>query len=193
MESSRRPLRHEWLTWADVDLDDAVAHVSTTKNGQPRVLPLVPAVVEELKRFKAGASSLIAATHGAHRALRPNGIALRRDGSFLLADLGETAGGVFALVGAVVGLITAHALGAESQLISAGLLGFNPVLTAIALGAVFYRPSFRVVVYTLLATVLSVIVQGAMITAMTPFGIPTLTASFVLVTWLFLLPGLKFE
>jgi len=100
---------------------------------------------------------------------------------------------VFALVGAVVGLITAHALGAESQLITAGLLGFNPVLTAIALGAVFYRPSVRVVIYTLLATVLSVIVQGAMIAAMTPFGIPTLTAAFVLVTWLFLLPALKFE
>ena len=100
---------------------------------------------------------------------------------------------VFALLGAVVGLITAHALGAESQLITAGLLGFNPVLTAIALGAVFYRPSLRVVLYTLLATVLSVIVQGAMIAALTPFGIPTLTASFVLVTWLFLLPGLKFE
>jgi sugar lactone lactonase YvrE len=31
------------------------------------------------------------------RPLRPNGVALRRDGSFLLADLGETRGGVFAL------------------------------------------------------------------------------------------------
>jgi sugar lactone lactonase YvrE len=31
------------------------------------------------------------------RPLRPNGIALRRDGSFLLADLGETQGGVFRL------------------------------------------------------------------------------------------------
>lgn len=100
---------------------------------------------------------------------------------------------LFALLGAVAGLITAHALGAESQLITAGLLGFNPVLTAIALGAVFHRPGFRVVLYTLLATVLSVIVQGAMIAAMTPFGIPTLTAAFVLVTWLFLLPALKFE
>ncbi len=99
----------------------------------------------------------------------------------------------FALLGAVVGLITAHALGAESQLISAGLLGFNPVLTAIALGAVFYRPGLRVLAYALLATVLSVIVQGAMITLMTPFGIPALTGAFVLVTWLFLLPGLKFE
>lgn len=31
------------------------------------------------------------------RPMRPNGIALRRDGSFLLADLGETRGGVYAL------------------------------------------------------------------------------------------------
>jgi sugar lactone lactonase YvrE len=31
------------------------------------------------------------------RPLRPNGIALRRDGTFLLADLGETQGGVFVL------------------------------------------------------------------------------------------------
>lgn len=31
------------------------------------------------------------------RPLRPNGISLRRDGTFLLADLGDTAGGVFAL------------------------------------------------------------------------------------------------
>jgi len=100
---------------------------------------------------------------------------------------------VFGLVGAVAAVLTAHALGAESELVTAGLLGFNPVLTAIALGAVFYRPSPRVVAYLLIATVLSVIVQGALIAALTPFGIPTLTAAFVLVTWLFLLPGLKFE
>jgi urea transporter len=113
----------------------------------------------------------------------------------LLAGLAvnSRAAASFALVGAVVAVITAHLLGAESQLVTAGLLGFNPVLTAIALGAVFYRPSVRVVVYTLLATVLSVIVQGTMIAALTPFGIPTLTAAFVLVTWLFLLPGQKFE
>lgn len=43
------------------------------------------------------ASALFVATSGAPRAMRPNGIALRADGSFLLADLGETAGGVFAL------------------------------------------------------------------------------------------------
>lgn len=47
------------LTWGDVDLDRAEAYVGRTKNGDPRVLPLVPAVVEELTRFKAGAGSLV--------------------------------------------------------------------------------------------------------------------------------------
>ena len=113
----------------------------------------------------------------------------------LLAGLAvnSLAAATFGLVGALVAVVTAHLLGAESELITGGLLGFNPVLTAIALGAVFYRPSPRVVAYTLLATVLSVIVQGAMMAALTPFGIPTLTAAFVLVTWLFLLPGQKFK
>ena len=44
-----------------------------------------------------GSHALYAGALPAGRPLRPNGIALRRDGSFLLADLGETAGGVFAL------------------------------------------------------------------------------------------------
>jgi len=77
--------------------------------------------------------------------------------------------------------------------VTAGLLGFNPVLTAIAMCAVFYQPGARVVAYGLFATVVSVIVQGMMAAVLTPFGIPTLTATFVLVTWLFLLPGLKFK
>jgi integrase len=42
------------LTWGDVDLERAVAHIRRTKNGQARALPLVPAVLEELRRF-AGA------------------------------------------------------------------------------------------------------------------------------------------
>ena len=39
--------------------------------------------------------------------------------------------------GAILAVITAHALGAESDLITGGLLGFSPVLTAVALGTVF--------------------------------------------------------
>ena len=115
--------------------------------------------------------------------------------ALLLAGLAvnSVASAVFAVAGAVVAVITAHLLGAESDLVTAGLLGFNPVLTAIALGAVFHRPGLRAVVYTLVAAVLSVIVQGTMMALLMPFGIPTLTAAFVLVTWLFLLPRLRFE
>lgn len=42
------------LTWADVDLARREAYVGRTKNGDPRVLPLVAAVVAELQGFKAG-------------------------------------------------------------------------------------------------------------------------------------------
>ena len=113
----------------------------------------------------------------------------------LLAGLAVSslAAAVFALLGAIVAVITAHVLGAESELITGGLLGFSPVLTAVALGAVFYRPSARVVVYTLVGTVFTVIVQGAMNVALTPFAIPTLTGPFVLASWLFLLPRQHFE
>lgn len=47
------------LTWADIDLVRAEATVGRTKNGDPRVLPLVPAVVEQLQQFKAGAPTLV--------------------------------------------------------------------------------------------------------------------------------------
>lgn len=39
------------LTWSDVDLERREAHVRHTKNGDARVLPLVPAVAAELQRF----------------------------------------------------------------------------------------------------------------------------------------------
>ena len=108
----------------------------------------------------------------------------------LLAGLlvGSPAAAAFALAGAVIAVATAHLLGAESDLITGGLLGFSPVLTAIALGTVFYRPSVRVAAYAALGTVFTVVAQAALNVALTPLAIPALTAPFVLVAWLFLLP-----
>ncbi len=99
----------------------------------------------------------------------------------------------FAVGGAIVAVATAHIFGAESALITAGLLGFSPILTAIALGTVFYRPNWRVTLYAALATVFTVVVQSALNVALTPLAIPALTAPFVLVSWLFLLPRQYFE
>ncbi len=106
--------------------------------------------------------------------------------------LNSVAAALLALAGALLALCTAHALGAESQLISAGLLGFSPVLTAIALGSVFYSPSARVLAYAALGTVFTVIAQGALNAVVAPWSIPALTAPFVLVSWLFLLPRQQF-
>jgi integrase len=47
------------LHWGDVDLEQGVAHVGHTKNGDPRVLPLVPAVVDELRRIAGGRTLLL--------------------------------------------------------------------------------------------------------------------------------------
>ena len=44
-----------------------------------------------------GSQTLYAGRLPGERSLRPNGVAIRSDGSFLLADLGETKGGVFVL------------------------------------------------------------------------------------------------
>jgi integrase len=43
------------LRWEDIDLGRGEAHVGRTKNGDPRVLVLVPAVIEELRKFEAAA------------------------------------------------------------------------------------------------------------------------------------------
>jgi urea transporter len=99
----------------------------------------------------------------------------------------------FALGGAILAVATAHILGAESQLITSGLLGFSPVLTVIALGTVFYRPSWRVAAYAALGTVFTVVAQAALNVALAPVAIPTLTAPFVLISWVFLLPRKCFE
>jgi integrase len=40
------------LTWAQIDWKRSVARVQLTKNGEPKMLPLVPAVLAELERFR---------------------------------------------------------------------------------------------------------------------------------------------
>lgn len=100
---------------------------------------------------------------------------------------------LFALIGSAVALALSLGLGASLASVDAGLYGFSPVLTAVGLGCVFYTPSWRVTLFALLGTVFTVIVQGAMDAAIAPMGIPTFTAPFVFVTWLFLLPKAKLQ
>ncbi len=94
---------------------------------------------------------------------------------------------LLAVAGAVIAVAVAHLFGAESDLVTGGLLGFSPVLTAVALGCVFARPKRLGFGYPAFATVVTVIAQAALNAALAPVALPALTLPFVLVTWLFLL------
>ena len=86
-------------------------------------------------------------------------------------------------------MLTATVLQAEHANFNNGMYAFSAVLTAIALGSTFNKPSWRVLIYTLIGVIFTVFVQGALNTLLTPVGIPTLTMPFVLASWLFLVPN----
>jgi len=50
------------LRWNDIDFDRRTAYVATTKNGQPKVLPLTDSVIQELQLFDTKDNSLIFAS-----------------------------------------------------------------------------------------------------------------------------------
>jgi len=50
------------LRWNDIDFDRRTAYVATTKNGQPKVLPLTDSVIRELQLFDNKDSGLIFAS-----------------------------------------------------------------------------------------------------------------------------------
>jgi len=153
-------------------------------------------VVTAFQPYQASPLKLIDLVQGVLKSisqvfLKANGVAALL---FLVGlAVNSWAAAAFALAGAIVAVLTAHLFGAESELITGGLLGFSPVLTAIALGAVFYRPNWRVAIYAMLGTLVTVIAQAALNVALTPLAIPALTAPFVFVTWIFLLPRQCFE
>lgn len=90
-----------------------------------------------------------------------------------------------ALAASALGASLALAGGAPASAVEAGLYGFSPVLTAIALGCTFFTPTPRNLIYVALATVFTVFAQAALNAALQPLALPALTAPFVLITWLF--------
>ncbi len=95
---------------------------------------------------------------------------------------------LWAALGSAIALLIAIVFHGDPDTISHGLFGFSPVLTGIALGCTFYKPTWRSAIWTLAGIVTTVFIQAAMDAIMLPYGIPTLTAPFCIATWLFLLP-----
>ena len=100
-------------------------------------------------------------------------------------------GAAMALGGAVVGVVVPTLLGASQTLIEMGLYGFNPVLTMMAIGWVFLKPTARSAVLALLAGIVTVVCQAGLANFLAPVGLPTLTFPVVLVMWMFLFAAAK--
>lgn len=94
-----------------------------------------------------------------------------------------------ALIGSFIGLLMGWILGAAEPALRAGAFGFNPALTAIAVGGVFIAVDRVSFVYSILAILATVVVFAGMSAALEPLGMPALTAPFVIVVWLFVLAG----
>lgn len=106
---------------------------------------------------------------------------------FLLGIAITSARGAFmALCGAIVGVVLPICLGASQFLTEMGLYAFNSVLTMMAIGWVFLKPTTGTAILAFLAGCLTVICQAAITTFLSPVGLPTLTFPFVLVMWMFL-------
>ena len=100
-------------------------------------------------------------------------------------------GAFMALSGAIVGVATPIFLGADKTLIEMGLYAFNPVLTMMAVGWVFLKPTTGSAILALLAGILTIICQAGLANFLAPIGLPTLTFPFVLVMWMFLFAASK--
>lgn len=97
-----------------------------------------------------------------------------------------------ALLGSLVGMLVAWAMGAAEPAISSGAFGFNCVLTAIVFSRGFFVLNAASIMYGTLAVVTTAVVFAAMSAALEPLGMPAMTSPFVLVVWLFLLASPRF-
>jgi urea transporter len=180
----------------------AVYQFSNVRPGKLIIpIPLDPqaGIQTELRELAAAAAAGLSAGNLVHAFFRGIGEVMFQDNLwtgviFLVAILvNSRISAAFAALGSAVGLLTALAVGADGFSVFHGLYGFNAVLTAIALGGLFFVLTWRSAVYTLVAAVFTTLAFAGIAVLLSPVGLPALTAPFVLVTWLFLLPKRGFR
>ncbi|MCX4679790.1 urea transporter [Streptomyces sp. NBC_01433] len=90
---------------------------------------------------------------------------------------------LFAAAGSVVGIFTAWALGAPADLIANGIYGYNAVLVAVAVGAVFLAGTVWNGAYALFGAAATTGLTASLTSLFKPFGGHTFTWPFILTTW----------
>ena len=116
-------------------------------------------------------------------------------GIFFLVGLAlcTPAAAVWAAVASAISLALAILFKANPADIQAGLYGFSPVLTGIALGCTFYKVNVKSALWCVFGIIITFFIQVGMDAVMTPYGLPTLTGPFCIATWLMLLPAFKLD
>ena len=99
--------------------------------------------------------------------------------------------GLAVLLGTVASTATAMLLGTDRADVRAGLFGFNGALVAIAL-LYFLEPSVLVFAYVVMAAACTTVVMSALMSFLEKWGIPALTAPFVVTTVVFVLACARF-
>jgi urea transporter len=95
--------------------------------------------------------------------------------------------GLVASLGSVVGIVTAWLLGSPAEDVRSGLVGYNAVLVALALGGALLTLSGWGLAYAIFGAALSTMVAGALSDIFAPFGGHTLTWPFCVTTLILLL------
>lgn len=102
-------------------------------------------------------------------------------------------GAGMALLGAALAAAVAAVFGGPEGAIRDGLFGYNAALTAIALGGFFLVLTWRSFLYTLFGIVVTTWLWASVAIFLKPIGMPVLTSTFVLVTWLLLIGAQGFK
>lgn len=169
-------------TWATVLAARAFPALDAARASAPGGGALVEALGPEtfLRGLFAGVSQVFLVDDAWAGAVCVLGLAIASRRAALLALLGS--GG---------GAAVAWALGADPSALAHGLHGFNPALTAVALGATGVATREYRLPVILTGIVLTAIATGAFSIALRPFGLGAFTAPFIAVTWIFTLarPG----
>jgi urea transporter len=99
---------------------------------------------------------------------------------------------LMALLGAGLSILLGYLFGQYEPILRTGVMSFNPILTAIALGGFYLYFSWRSVIYALLGALLSIWLFAAMTVILAPTGLPATVLPMVLVVWVMLLGGQTF-
>ena len=100
---------------------------------------------------------------------------------------------LFAVLGSLIGFITAFVMQSPEAPLRLGLYGFNSVLCGISLGGLFFYLNWKSCLYAIASMIAGSIAMGSISVFLSPIGMPALTWPFVLVTWFFLFAGLNFR